>query len=114
VGFAVSLASMTKRQKIFARVGQAAGVLLVLIVFWFGAEQNNVTGWRTEPNPEVGRTIPAHVKGGTIYVSKSDLDLDRWLSFTAYGAGVVMLICLIFSGELRRLINLGRKPPLSG
>jgi hypothetical protein len=54
---------MTMRQKIFYRIGQGAGLILVLTLFWSADQQNNFTGWRAEPQPEIGRTIPSHVKG---------------------------------------------------
>ena len=91
---------MTKRQKIFYRVGQGAALVLVGAWFWWsGIEGDYVTGPRL-PQPETGHIIPHQTKGVTVYITASDQKLQERLVYVMIGAGIIVLLCLIPSGEV--------------
>jgi hypothetical protein len=106
-------AGMTKYQKLFYRMGQAAGIVFVGAWFWWGAAEMNYVSWPRAPQPEIGRTIPYQTKGVTVYIAKSDQDFGMRLTYVMIGSGIVFLIGAVFSGELQRIMNPVRKPPQS-
>ena len=102
---------MTKRQKLFYRVGQAAGLILVFAWFcWCGIEAGYLN-WPRIAQPETGRTIPHETKGVVVYIAKSEQEFQMRLLYVMIISGAVMLLCLFPSGEYRRLT--GSKPPHS-
>jgi hypothetical protein len=104
---------MTKRQKIFYRIGQTAGLILVFAWFCWGGIEMKYIHWPRVPDPETGRTIPHQTKGITAYIAKSEHEFQRRLVYVTIVSGAVMLVCLFASGEFRRLMNPGPKPPQS-
>ena len=104
---------MTRRQKIFRTIGVCALVVFLVPWFWRGLLENEYVTWPKEPQPEIGRIIPHPVKGIIVYVTKYDEELGKWLTRVLIGSGIVALISLIASGELQRVMNPERKPPIS-
>jgi len=52
------------------------------------------------------------VKDIDVYVSPRDAEFSRHLMWTIIVSGALMIICLIFSGELNKMLN-PPKPPRS-
>jgi hypothetical protein len=102
---------MTKRQKIFYRIGQAVGAVLVAAWWWWGLLEMSYVGWSKSPQPEIGRTVPHQVKNIVVYISPRDVEFGRHLIWTMIVSGALLVICLVFSGELSKMIN-PPKPPL--
>jgi hypothetical protein len=102
---------MTKRQKFFYRIGQVSGVVLVVAWWWLGLLEMNYVGWSKSPQPEIGRIIPHEVKNIVVYISSNDVQLNQRLKWTVITSGALLAICLVFSGELNKIMN-PPKPPL--
>ena len=102
---------MTKRQKMFYRIGQASGVVLVVAWWWFGLLEMTYVDWARSPQPEIGRTVPHEVKGIVVYISSNDVRFNQRLKWTMAISGSLLTICLVFSGELNEIVN-PPKPPL--
>jgi hypothetical protein len=102
---------MTRYARIFYRVGQASSIVLIISFWWWGLLEMTYVGWPKVPQPKIGRTIPHHVKGTVVYVSAKDVELGRRLTWTMIVSGALMAICLVFSGELNKMMN-PPKPPL--
>jgi hypothetical protein len=60
---------MTKREKIFYRIGQGAAAVLILAWFWWGGIEMDYVYWPRVPHPEIGQTIPHETKGIIVYVT---------------------------------------------
>jgi hypothetical protein len=102
---------MTKRQKIFYRLGQVSGVVLIVAWWWGGLLEMTYVGWPKSPQPEIGRTVPHKVKNIVVYISPKDAKFNQRLEWTVAISVSLLAICLVFSGELSRMIN-PPKPPL--
>ena len=100
-----------KRQKIFCRIGQVSGVVMVVAWWWLGLLEMTYVGWSKSPQPEIGRTIPHEVKNIVVYISPTDAEFNQQLWWTVVVSGSLMVIGLVFSGELYRMMN-PPKPPL--
>jgi hypothetical protein len=105
---------MTKRQKIFYRIGQASGVVLVVAWWWLGLLEMTYVGWSKSPQPEIGRIIPHEVKNILVYISPDDANLNQRLKWTVIASGLLLAVCLVFSGELNKMMNppKPRLPPM--
>jgi hypothetical protein len=101
---------MTTSQRVFYRFGQVFGLVLVLGLCWW-AEQINYLGWLNFPQFEIGLTNPHEVKGIAVYISPKDVEFGRHLAWVIGVSGALVIICLVFSGELNRMLN-PPKPPL--
>ena len=101
---------MTKPQKIFYRIGQVSGVVMVVAWWWWGLLEMSYVGWSKSPQPEIGRIIPHEVKNIVVYISPTDAKFSEHLWLTAVISGSLLAICLVFSGELNRMMN-PPKPP---
>jgi hypothetical protein len=102
---------MTKRQKVFYRIGQLSGVALIAAWWWLGLLQMTYVGWPRFPQPERGRIVPHEVKGIVVYISPEDANFNRQLKWTLAISGSLVAVCLVLSGELKRITN-PPKPPL--
>ena len=102
---------MTKRQKIFYRIGQVSGGVMVAAWWSWGLLEMAYVGWSRSPQPEIGRTIPHEVKNIVVYISATDAKFNQHLWWTVLVSGSLMVICLVFSGEFHRMMN-PPKPPL--
>ncbi|UPK00591.1 hypothetical protein [Bradyrhizobium sp. 170] len=98
---------MTTYQRAFYRIGQASGIVLVIGFFWWAELQMNYVGWPNFPQFEIGLTV----NGIVVYTSPKDAEFSRHLIRTMIVSGALMIICLVFSGELNRMLN-RPKPPL--
>ena len=84
---------MTKFQKVFYWTGQIAVIVLVGAWFWYAEFEGYYI--RTSPRiaePEHGYTIPYQTKGITLYIAKSDKDLQKRLMYVIIGSGTVTLL----------------------
>ena len=70
-------------------------------------------GWPNFPQFEIGLTIPHTVKGIDVYVSPRDAEFSRHLMWTIIVSAAMTTICLSVSGELNKMPNRRRKPPLA-
>ena len=104
-------ATMTRRQKVFYRIGQVSGVVLVVAWWWLGLLEMTYVGWPKFPQPEIGRIVPHEVKNVLVYISLEDVKFNQRLKWTLGISGSLLAICLVFSGELNRMMN-PPKPPL--
>jgi tRNA G37 N-methylase TrmD len=68
-------------------------------------------GWPRTPQPEIGRTVPHEVKRIVVYISPAAAKFNQRLKWTLVISGSIVVVCLIFSGELNRIMN-PPKPPL--
>jgi len=102
---------MTAYRKVFYRIGQASSIVLLIGWFWWCGLQDIYLRWPRFPQPEIGRTIPHELKGIIVYISREDAEVGRNLIWTMIVAGSLTIICLVFSGELNRILN-PPKPPL--
>ena len=103
--------SMTKYQRISYRIGQVSGIVLVAGWWWWALLEMSYVGWPKFPQPEIARTIPHEVKGIVVYISPNDAEFGRRLGWTMIVSGSLMFICVVFSGELNRMMN-PPKPPI--
>jgi hypothetical protein len=103
--------NVKKFQRVFYRIGQAASVVLVGAFWWWGLLEMTYVGWSRSPQPEIGRTAPHEVKNIVVYISQTDVELGRWLTWTMIISGSIVAISLVLSGELNKMIN-PPKPPL--
>ena len=101
---------MTKRQKIFYRIGQASGVVLIIAWWWLGLLEMTYVGWPRTPQPEIERTVPHEVKNILVYISPRDAQFNQLLKWTVIISGSVLAICLVFSGELNKIMNPPKAP----
>ncbi|MGC1466100.1 MAG: hypothetical protein WA792_10245 [Pseudolabrys sp.] len=101
---------MSKTQKIFRAVYIAAAIILLPAWFYYGLLENTYVTWPRQPQPEINRTIPYSAKGIAVYITKADQQLNVELMWTLIGSGLVFVAGLIFSGELRRIMNGDRSP----
>ena len=97
---------MTTYQRVFYRIGQVSGLVLVLGLCWWAELQLNYLGWLNFPQFEIEL-----VKGIAFYVPQKDLEFGRRLTWVIIVSGALMIICLVVSGELNRMLN-PPKPPL--
>jgi hypothetical protein len=102
---------MTTYQRVFYRIGQVSGLVLVISFCWWAELQMSYVGWPNFPQFEIGLTIPHTVRDIDVYVSPRDAEFSRHLMWTIIVSGALMIICLIFSGELNKMLN-PPKPPL--
>jgi hypothetical protein len=102
---------MTTYQRALYRIGQVSGIVLVIGFCWWAELQMSYVGWPNFPQLEIGLTIPYEVNGIVVYISPKDAEFSRHLIWTMIVSGALMIICLIFSGELNRMLN-PPKPPL--
>jgi hypothetical protein len=102
---------MTTHQKVFYRIGQVSGLVLVLGLFWWAELQMRNVGWPNFPQFEIGLTNPREVKGIAVYIAPKDGEFGRHLMWVIIVSGALTIICLVFSGELNRMLN-PPKPPL--
>ncbi|MBA2402634.1 MAG: hypothetical protein H0V72_28855 [Bradyrhizobium sp.] len=102
---------MTKFQKAFYRIGQASAFVLVVAFWWWALLEMDYVGWPKFPQPEIGRIIPYEVKNILVYISPKDAEFGRTLKWTMIVSGSLMAVCLVFSGELGKMLN-PPKPPL--
>jgi len=102
---------MTTYRRVFYRIGQASSIVLIIGFWWWAHLETTYVGWPRFPQPEIGRTIPHEVKGIIVYISPKDVEFGRRLTWTMIVSGSVMILCLVFSGELSRILN-PPKPPL--
>jgi hypothetical protein len=101
---------MTKFQKIFKAIGIAAAAVLLPAWFYSGLLENTYVTWPREPDPEIGRTIPYPVKRITVYITKYDQQLNTKLRWVLVGSGLIFLVGIVLSGDLRRVMNGDRAP----
>ena len=101
---------MTTFKRVFYRIGQASSIVLLIGFWWWALLEMSYVGWPKFPQPEIGRTIPHEVKGIVVYISREDAEFGRHLKWTMIVSGALMIICLVFSGELNRMLN-PPKPP---
>ncbi|WP_426524032.1 hypothetical protein [Bradyrhizobium sp. McL0615] len=85
--------------------------VLAIGFWWWALLEMSYVGWSKFPQPEIGRTIPHEVKGIVVYISPKDAEFGRRLKWTMIVSGALMAICLVFSGELSKMLN-PPKPPL--
>ena len=97
---------MTKFQRAFYRIGQASGIVRIIGFCWWAELQMSYVGWPNFPVLEIGQ-----VKGIIVYISPMDAEFSRHLLWTMIISGALMIICLVFSGELSKMLN-PPKPPL--
>jgi hypothetical protein len=102
---------MTTYQRALYRIGHVSGIVLVIGFCWWAELQMSYVGWPNFPQLEIGLTIPYEVNGIVVYISPKDAEFSRHLIWTMIVSGALMIICLIFSGELNRMLN-PPKPPL--
>jgi hypothetical protein len=98
-------------QRVFYRIGQASCIVLVIAFWWWGLLEMDYVGWPKFPQPEIARTIPHEVKSIVVYISPKDAEFGRHLKWTIIVSAALMIICLVFSGELSKMLN-PPKPPL--
>jgi hypothetical protein len=84
---------------------------LVIAWWWLGLLEMTYVGWSKSPQPEIGRTVPHAVKGIIVYISPRDVQFNRSLKWTVIVSGSLLAVCLVFSGELNKMMN-PPKPPL--
>src|ERR1700681_2364599 len=101
---------MTKRQKVFYRIGHAASIVLLVAWWWWCLLEMTYVTWSKSPQPEIGRTLPHSVKNIVVYISPKDAEFGRLLTWTMIVSGALLAIGLVFSGELSKMIN-PSKPP---
>ena len=97
---------MTAYQRVFYRIGQVSGIVLVIGFCWWAELQMSYVGWSNFPQLEIGL-----MKGIVVYISPKDAEFSRHLMWTIIVSGALMIICLVLSGELNRMLN-PPKPPL--
>jgi hypothetical protein len=102
---------MTAYQRVFYRIGQVSAIVLAIGFWWWGLLEMSYVGWPKLPQPEIGRTIPHEVKGIVVYISPKDAEFGRRLTWTMIVSGALMTICLVFSGELNKMLNPPKPPP---
>ncbi len=102
---------MTKFQRAFYRIGQVSGIVLVIGLCWWAELQMSYVGWPNFPQLEIGLTAAHEVKGIVLYISPKDAEFSRHLMWTIIVSAALMIICLVFSGELNKMLN-PPKPPL--
>jgi len=102
---------MTTYQRVFHRIGQVSGLVLVLGLCWWAELQMRNVGWPNFPQFEIGLTNPHEVKGIAVYIAPKDGEFGRHLMWVIIVSGALTIICLVFSGELNRMLN-PPKPPL--
>ena len=57
-------------------------------------------GWPKSPQLEIERTVPHEVKNIVVYISPKDAAFSRRLMWILVIAGSLIVVCLVFSGEL--------------
>jgi hypothetical protein len=102
---------MTTYQRVFYRIGQVSGFALVLGLCWWAERQMSYVGGPNLPQFEIGLTNPHEVKGIVFYISPKDVEFGRHLVWVIIVSGALMIICLVFSGELNRMLNPPKPPP---
>ena len=55
----------------------------------------------TQPQPEIGRTVPYVAEGVEVYITPDDQQLNSELKWTIIGSGTILMVGVIFSGEFR-------------
>jgi hypothetical protein len=103
--------TMTKRQRIFSRIGRVSGAVLLIAWWWWSLLEMTYVGWPKSPQPEIGRTVPHEVKNIVVYISPKDAAFSRHLMWILVIAGSLIIVCLVFSGELSKMMNPPKPPP---
>jgi hypothetical protein len=88
-----------------------SSIVLFIGFWWWALLDMSYVGWPKFPQPEIGRTIPHEVKSIVVYISPKDVEFGQHLKWTMIVSGTLMIICLVFSGELNKMLN-PPKPPL--
>ena len=102
---------MLSRRKIFYRVGQLSGLVLVASWWWWGLREMNYVSFSRIPLPQLGQVVPHTTKGVVVYITPQDARFDTLLIRICIGAGVVTAIFAAASGELSKMLS-PPKPPL--
>ena len=69
---------MTTYQRVFYRIGQVSGLVLVLGLCRWAELQMSYMGWLNFPQFEIGLTPPHEVKGIAVYISPKNVE---WPTF---------------------------------
>jgi hypothetical protein len=99
------------RQRIFYRIGQTAGLVLVAAFWWWGLREMNYVSYSRVPLPQFGQVVPHTTKGIVVYITAAEAAFDRTLIYWCVGSGIVVAICLVVSGELSKMLNPPKPPP---
>jgi hypothetical protein len=99
------------RQRIFYRVGQLAGIVLVTTFWWWALREMNYVSYSRTPLPQFGQVIPHTTKGIVVYITSDDARFDALLKRIGIVAAVATAICLVMSGELSKMLNPPKPPP---
>jgi hypothetical protein len=97
-----------RTEKASRAAGIVAAGLLVVVGLYYTALENTYVTWHRQPQPEIGRTIPYSAKGVTVYITKNDQEVNSAVKWTLLGSGLVFVVGLVFSGELRRIMSSAR------
>jgi hypothetical protein len=104
------MSAMT-RQRIFYRIGQMFGLVLVISWSWWGLREMNYVSYSRVPLPQFGQVVPHTTKGIVVYITAADASFHKALIYCCVGSGIVVAICLVFSGELSKMLNPPKPPP---
>jgi len=85
----------------FRKIGIVGAVILLPAWFYWGYLENVYVTWPTQPQPEIGRTVPHVVEGMEVYVTPDDQQLNNELKWTIIGSGTILMVGVIFSGKFR-------------
>ena len=99
------------RRTIVYRTGQLAALVLVASWWWLALREMNYVSFSRTPLPQVGQIVPVKPKGVVVYITTGDAVFDRMLTYVCVGSGIIVVVCLLMSGELSKILN-PPKPPL--
>jgi hypothetical protein len=71
-GIIVRTTGTGSRQRIFRKIGVVGAVILLPAWFYWGYLENIYVTWPTQPQPEIGRTVPNVVKEVEVYNTPDD------------------------------------------
>jgi hypothetical protein len=95
-------------------IGQVAGIVLVVCVFWAAGLKNVYFDYPQNPVPSVGRVVPFEIKGRTVFITGEESSFLKLLGRVAVGAGAVIILVLIIHGGdpfKKRLSEFDVPPP---
>ena len=102
---------MLSRPAIFYRTGQLAALALVASWWWLGLREMNYVSFSRTPLPQVGQIVPVKPKSVVVYITAADASFDKRLTYVCVGSGIIVVICLVMSGELSKMLNPPKPPP---
>jgi hypothetical protein len=79
-------------------IGQAAGIILVICLFWSGGLLDAYFDYPRNPVPSVGRVVPLEVKGRTVFITIEERSFLKLLGRISITAGAIMIFVLVTHG----------------